>query len=172
MIYVVIRSNGNEFKTKAERSFDLDFVFETNLLIPELVKIEAKRTLLILHLRKSESFFFTNSKDRSRANSVYSTNWTDRSEAKSVYSTNSKERSGAKSVYSTNSKNWSEAKSVYFTNSKNRNEAKSVYTTISKNRSVANSAYSRNRQDRSEKTNWIEVKKRTGSKSNELRRYF
>ncbi len=76
-------------------SFDLDFVFETNLLIPELVKIEAKRTVLILHLRKSESFFFKNLKGRSSANSVYSTNWTDRSKVKSVYSTNSKERSRA-----------------------------------------------------------------------------
>jgi hypothetical protein len=53
---VVICSNGDDIETKAERSFDLDFVFETNLLIPELVKIEGKRTLLILHLRKRESF--------------------------------------------------------------------------------------------------------------------
>ncbi len=116
--YVVIRSNGSDIKTKAERSFDLGFFFETNLLIPELVNIEAKRTLFILHLRKSESFFFTNSKDRIGANSVNSTNWTDRSEVKSVYSTNSKERSGAKSVYSTNWTDQTEAKSVYSTNLK------------------------------------------------------
>ncbi len=54
-------SNGNDIETKAERSFDLGFVFDieqrskTNLLIPELVKIEAKRTLLILNLRKIEA---------------------------------------------------------------------------------------------------------------------
>jgi hypothetical protein len=43
---------------------------------------------------------------------------------------------------------------LHFTQS----EANSVYSTNSKERSRANS-YSRNRQDRSEKTNWIEVKR-------------
>jgi hypothetical protein len=86
------------------------FLSETNLLIPELVKIKAKRTLLILHLRKIEarSVYSTNSKDRSGANSVYSTNWIDRSEAKSVYSTISKDRSWANSAYSRNRQDQSE----------------------------------------------------------------
>jgi hypothetical protein len=35
----------------------------------------------------------------------------------------------------------------------------SVYSTISKDRSGANSAYFRDRQDRSKKINWIEVKR-------------
>ncbi len=52
-----VYSNGNDIEKKAERSFDLGFVFniKTNLLIPELVKIEAKRTLLILQLRKIQA---------------------------------------------------------------------------------------------------------------------
>ncbi len=51
-----LTSNGNDIETKAERSFDLDFVFDIEaLLIPALVKIEAKQTLLILHLRKIEA---------------------------------------------------------------------------------------------------------------------
>jgi hypothetical protein len=54
---VIGYSNGNDIETKAERSFDLVFVFdmETNLLIPELVKIGAKRTLLIPQIGKSKA---------------------------------------------------------------------------------------------------------------------
>jgi hypothetical protein len=37
---LVLRSNGNDIETKAERSFDLDFVFD----------IEAKRTCLFQNL--------------------------------------------------------------------------------------------------------------------------
>ncbi len=44
-------SNGNDIETKVERSFHLGF----HLLIPELVKIEGKGTLLILHLTKIEA---------------------------------------------------------------------------------------------------------------------
>ncbi len=64
-------SNGNDIERKAERSFDLGFIFD----------IEAKQTCLFQNLY---------SKDRSEANPVYSTNWKDRSEAKSVHSTISK----------------------------------------------------------------------------------
>jgi hypothetical protein len=98
-------SNGNDIKTKAERSFDLDFVFviegKRTLLNLHLIKIEAKRILFIPQIRKIESernlfipqigqnetkpVYSTNSNERSRAKSVYSTNWKDRSEAKSVY---------------------------------------------------------------------------------------
>ncbi len=102
----LVTTNGNDIKTKAERSFGLGFVFV----------IEAKRTCLFQNLKRSK---------RSGANSVYSTNWKDRSEAKSVYSTNLKDRRGANSVYSTNWKDQREAKSVYSTNSKDRSEANS-----------------------------------------------
>jgi hypothetical protein len=59
ILVVPLNSNVNDSETKAERSFDLGFVFDieakTNLIIPELVKIKAKRTLFILHLRKIEA---------------------------------------------------------------------------------------------------------------------
>jgi len=51
-------SNGkyqNEGRTKLRSWLRFLYRIETNLLIPELVKIEAKRTLLILHLRKIEA---------------------------------------------------------------------------------------------------------------------
>ncbi len=51
---VVRSSNGNVIETKVERSFHLGF----HLLIPELVKIEGKRTLLILHLERSKQSKF------------------------------------------------------------------------------------------------------------------
>jgi hypothetical protein len=52
-IRLIAISNGNDIKTEAELRFR--YRSEMNLLIPELVKIEAKRTLLILHLRKIEA---------------------------------------------------------------------------------------------------------------------
>ena len=91
-----------------------------NLLIPELVKIEAKRTLLILHLRKI------------KAKRILFIPQIRKSEA---------ERRGAKLCLF------------------HKLGRKSVYSRTENNRSEANSAYSRNRQDRSEKTNWIEVKR-------------
>ncbi len=45
----------NEGGTKLRSWLRFRYRSETNLLIPELVKIEAKRTLLILHLRKIEA---------------------------------------------------------------------------------------------------------------------
>jgi hypothetical protein len=56
--YDLNSSNGNDIETKAERSFDLDFVFDIKAkrtCLFQNVKIEAKRTLLILHLRKIEA---------------------------------------------------------------------------------------------------------------------
>ncbi len=134
-------SNGNDIKTKAERSFDLDFVFNIEAKQTCLFQNEAKRTLLILHLRKIEAkriLFIP--QIWSGANSVYSTNWKDWSEVKSAYSTNSNDRSGANSVYSQIGK--IEAKSVYSTNSKDRSAATQLIPEIGK----------------------IEAKKRTGSK--------
>jgi hypothetical protein len=81
-----------------------------NLLIPELVKIEAKRTLLILHLRKikAKRILFIPQIRKSEAErrgaklclfhklgrkSVYSRTENNRSEANSAYSRNRQDRS-------------------------------------------------------------------------------
>jgi hypothetical protein len=49
---MVLISNGNDIETKLRSWLRFRYQSETNLHIPELVKIKAKRTLLILHLGK------------------------------------------------------------------------------------------------------------------------
>jgi hypothetical protein len=51
---MVNTSNGNDIETKAERSFDLDFVFDIeaikakrSLFIPQILKNKSERTLFI-----------------------------------------------------------------------------------------------------------------------------
>ncbi len=129
----------NEGGTKLPSWLCFRYQNETKLLIPELVKIEAKRTLLFYTLERA--------------------NWTDRSEAKSVYSTNLKERSRAKSVYSTNWTYRSEVKSVYSTNSKEQSKAKSVYSTNSKIEAEWTRFLPEIGKIKAKKTNWIEVKR-------------
>ncbi len=109
---------------------------KTNLLIIEPVKIEAKRTLLILHLRIQAKWilFITQIQSNEAERTRFIPQIGQINKAKSVYSTNWKEQSKAKSVYSTNSKNQSEA----------------------------NSANSRNRQDRSEKNELNQSKTNRG----------
>jgi hypothetical protein len=56
---MLFNSNGNNIKTKAERRFDSDFVFDIEakrtLLIPHLRKIKAKRIQFIPQIRKIEA---------------------------------------------------------------------------------------------------------------------